>query len=485
MIGSRFINYALHNLRLALVSPLIATYLGQRYVSGKSRPGWQERWGHLPPALQANPRSRPRVWVHAVSAGEVVAAVPILRELRILLPDYELLLSTITPAGHEMAEQQATPYIDGLFYFPFDVPWVARSVVRLIRPHVFVSLESDMWPNLLHELKRHGCTTMMVNGRISEHSFNRSRKIASGLYRWMLSNMDLLLMQSDADAQRVSALGHLGGPGRVTVVGNSKFDQEIVLLSPAQILALRHSLRLPSDAPIFVAGSTRSPEEEAQVIEAYNIMRAQRPDLCLIVAPRYIERAEELRQAMRAAGLSPLLRSEITADGQNSAQSEANINSSGQDASDKSASHESALHANAVDESTSENTSVLILNTMGELANVYAVASFAFVGNSFLPVNKGGGQNLLQPLAHGKPVLFGPHTATTRSEVALATAAGVGFRVKDGAELAEQGLRLLADDALRADIAEKATRLIAANRGVSRRFAQAIADAAHRAARVG
>lgn len=471
------------------MSPLIATYLTQRYVSGKSRPGWQERWGHLPPALQANAGSRPRVWVHAVSAGEVVAAVPILRELRALLPDYELLLSTITPAGHEMAEQQATPYVDALFYFPFDVPWVARNVVRLVSPRVFVSLESDMWPNLLHELKRHNCVTMMVNGRISEHSFNRSRKIAGGLYRWMLSNMDQLLMQSKADAERVSALGHFSGPGRVTVVGNSKFDQEIALLSSAQILNLRRSLRLPPDAPIFVAGSTRSLEEEAQVIEAYNIMRAQRPDLCLIVAPRYIERAEELAQAMRAAGLAPILRSEIKATGQNNAQTEANVDSANEDASDKNASNENAFNNNSPDESTSENifenTSVLILNTMGELANVYAVASFAFVGNSFLPVNKGGGQNLLQPLAHGKPVLFGPHTATTRSEVALATAAGVGFRVADGAELAREGLRLLADDALCTEIAEKATRLIAANRGVSRRFAQAIADAAHQAAQSG
>ncbi len=462
------------------MSPLIATYLTQRYVSGKSRPGWQERWGHLPPAMQANAGSYPRVWVHAVSAGEVVAAVPILRELRALLPEYELLLSTITSAGHEMAEQQATPYIDGLFYFPFDVPWVARNVVRLIRPDVFVSLESDMWPNLLHELKRHGCTTMMVNGRISEHSFNRSRKIAGGLYRWMLSNMDHLLMQSQADAERVSALGHFSEPGRVTVVGNSKFDQEIALLSPAQILNLRRDLRLPADAPVFVAGSTRSPEEEAQIIEAYNIMRAEHPDLCLIVAPRYIERAEELAQAMRAAGLSPILRSEIKTSGHDTAYSEAEVDSLGNDAL-----AENALTENAAGAGGLETTSVLILNTMGELANVYAVASFAFVGNSFLPVNKGGGQNLLQPLAHGKPVLFGPHTATARSEVALATSKGVGFRVADGAELARQGLRLLADDALRAEIAETATRLIAANRGVSQRFAQAIADAASRTAQSG
>ena len=418
----------------------------QRYVSGSSRPGWAERWGHLSPPLLAKLDARPRVWVHAVSAGEVVAAVPILRELRELLPDHALLLSTITPAGHEMAEQQASPYIDGLFYFPFDMPWVVRSVVGRIRPRVFVSLESDMWPNLLHELKRQGSHTMIVNGRISEHSFRRTRKIASGLYRWMLSNVDELLMQSQPDSDRVRALGDFSDPNRVTVVGNSKFDQDITPLSSEQALALRRSLHLPPNAPVFVAGSTRSPEEEAQIIAAYNTMRVQRPDLCLVVAPRYVERAGELAQAMRAAGLSPILRSEIMEAGT----------------------------AHAVE----ENSSVVILNTMGELANVYALAAFAFVGNSFLPVNKGGGQNLLQPLAHGKAVLFGPHTATTRSEVALATQAGVGFRVADGEELAREGLRLLSDDGLRARIEIEAKHLIAANKGVSHRFAQSIARAA-------
>ena len=310
-IRGTFINYALHNLRLALLSPLVAIFLAQRYVSGKSKPGWAERWGHLPSAFHASPDSRPRLWIHAVSAGEVVAAVPILRELRELLPDHDLFLSVVTPAGHEMAEQQASPFINGLFYFPFDAPWVARSVVETIRPQVFVSLESEMWPNLLHELKRHGCRTVMVNGRISEQSYHRSRKWAHSLFRWMLGNMDRLLVQSAADEKRIRDLGDLTEPNRVLVVGNSKFDQEIARLSEEQCRELRLSLHLPATAPVFVAGSTRSAEEEAQVIAAYQTMRAQFPDLCLIIAPRQIDRAPELATAMQSAGLSPLLRSEL------------------------------------------------------------------------------------------------------------------------------------------------------------------------------
>jgi 3-deoxy-D-manno-octulosonic-acid transferase len=437
--GRSRIYYLFYNSILLLGSPLAALYLLQRYLSRKSRPGWHQRWGRLPEVLRRQPGGRPRIWVHAVSAGEVVAAVPILRELRTRLAGYEFVLSVITPAGQEMAAQQAAPFVDAIFYFPFDFPWIARRVVRQVRPRVFVSLESEMWPNVLHELKRQGAATVMVNGRISEASFRRIRQFGRGLFRWMLSNMDRLLMQSTGDAERVRALGDLP-EGRVAVVGNSKFDQEIARLTPEQTLALRRSLKIPDNALVFVAGSTRSPEEETQVIAAYRTMRDRFPDLCLLIAPRQIDRAEALGEAMRSAGLTPVRKTQLDT-------------------------HEGPVQH-------------LILDTLGELVHVYALAVFAFVGNSFEPVNKGGGQNLLQPLAHGKPVLFGPRTATIRSEVALAIAQGVGFRVADGAELAKEGIRLLGEETARREIERRALDLIAANRGVSARYASAVAEIA-------
>ncbi len=428
-------------LGLALSWPVLAVFLLWRYRSGKSRPGWWERWGRLPETLRRLPDSKPRIWIHAVSVGEVVAAVPILSELRARLPEYEFLLSVVTPGGEEVARQQAAKYVDAIFYFPFDLPWVARRVVRLLRPEVFVSLESELWPNVLHELKRQGVATVMVNGRISEKSFRRARRFGGALFRWMLSNMDRLLMQSAADAERIQALsGGLSDPERVVVIGNSKFDQEIPRLSAEQTLALKRSLKMPEDAPVFVAGSTRSPEEEAQIIAAYNTLLARFPDLCLLIAPRQIDRAEELAEAMRAAGLSPVRKTQI-------AESEAPVRH-------------------------------LILDTLGELETVYAIAVFAFVGNSFDPVVKGGGQNLLQPLAHGKPVLFGPRTATIRSEVALVTEQGVGFRVADGAALAAEGARLLEDEKTRRELEARALAMIAANRGVSARYAERVVELA-------
>ena len=432
-----------------MMSPFVAAYMLNRY-HGNSREGWHERWGHLPDALVRREGGKPRVWIHAVSAGEVVAAVPILRELRTLLPHYELLLSVITPAGRRMAEQQAAPYVDGIFYSPFDLPWAVRRAVAKIAPDVFVSLESELWPNLLHDMKRIGAATVMVNGRISDKNFRRVQRVGGWLFRWMLSNMDRLLMQSALDAQRIREIGKITEPGRVAVVGNSKFDQEIPRLSHLAVQTLRHALHLPPDAPVFVAGSTRSPEEEAIVIESYLTMRQQIPELCLLIAPRQIDRGEELAAAMRTVGLEPVRKTEIDA------------------------------AANSTDASVTGEVRHLILDTMGELVSVYAVATVVFVGNSFAPVNSGGGQNLLQPLAHGKPVLFGPLTATTRAEAALTIEAGVGFRVENGSELAREGLRLLHDPALCDEIASHALDLIAANQGVSVRYAEAIRDLANR-----
>jgi 3-deoxy-D-manno-octulosonic-acid transferase len=327
--------------------------------------------------------------------------------------------------------------VNAIFYLPFDLPWVTARVARLLRPAVFVSLESEIWPNLLFALHRQGTKTVMVNGRISERSFRRSRRVGM-VFRWALRSLDQMLMQSEADAERIRILA--GGTlalGRVVVLGNSKFDQAIQPLMPDAVLALRRALKFPDDTPIFVAGSTRSAEEEREVLFAYGKMREAFPSLCLLIAPRQMERAEEVADAVRSTGWTPVRRTQL--------------------------------------ESAEAPVQVLILDTMGELANVYALADVAFVGNSLPPVVKGGGQNLLQPLAHGKPVLFGPYIATIRSEAALALQTGVGFQIADGEALAQEGLRLLRDDLARREIEEQALALIAAQRGVSARYAEVVA----------
>ena len=431
--------HALYNAILILTTPLWAMYLLHRYLTGKERLSWVQRWGRLPAALVAKPGGRRRIWAHAVSAGEVVAAVPILRELRKALPDYDLYLSVTTAAGMEMAEQRARELVDGIFYFPLDLPWVARHVVKQIAPQLFISLESEMWPNVLYELKRHGAATVMANGRISERSYRRIQAYARTLFRWVLSNIDWMLVQSEEDAARMRAIGGAAVTERVQVLGNSKFDEEVPFLSAAAVGAMRSGLGLPADAPVLVAGSTRSAAEETEIIRAYNLIRASCPSMCLLIAPRQVQRAAELADAMRKLGLNPVRKTEL-------------------------AQQRDVRH--------------LILDTMGDLAATYAIATYAFVGNSFPPVVKGGGQNLLQPLAQGKPVFFGPRTATIRSEVHLATQAGVGFQVRSAEELAAKGISLLNDPAECLSIGRRARVLVEAHRGVSARYASAIAEMA-------
>ncbi|CEK18335.1 3-deoxy-D-manno-octulosonic acid transferase [Chthonomonas calidirosea] len=424
--------YYRYNLLLAATSPLLALFLAQRFLSGKSRPGWSERWGHLPSFDSLSPN---RIWVHAVSAGEVVASLPILRALKSSFPDHALFLSVITPAGHEVAVKQAAAWLEGLFYAPFDLPWVVKRVVRTLRPQLYVSLESELWPNLLHMLKRHGVNTALVNGRITPRSFERARRFAPGLFRWMLGNVDLLLMQSQADAERVAVLGGAPVEGRIHVVGNTKFDQELHPLDRARREQMKAELRLPLEAPVLVAGSTRSANEERIVVQAFLQMRRRLPSLCLIVAPRQLSRVEETLQILRQANLNPARRTSPQA----------------------------------------SVTDCLVLDTMGELADVYAVADVAFLGNTFPPVVQGGGQNILQPLAHGKPVLHGPHYATIRAEVALAQEAGVAFPVANAEELAAKALQLLGDKCLLEKLAHRAQSLIQANRGASQRCIEALA----------
>ncbi len=421
-----------YNIGLAVLSPLLAIYLTNRYISGKSRPGWAQRWGRLPADIAAD--SRPTIWFHGASAGEVVAAIPVMRELKERLPSWRILLSVITPAGYEMAQKQANGAADGVFYLPFDFPWVVSKVVRALHPKLFVTLESELWPNLLHSLRCAGSKTALVNGRKSSRSFHRAKLYAGSIYRWMISNLDLLLMQSASDAERMSQLGELpGNTCKIKVTGNSKLDQMPPNLPADCRASLRTSLCLPSIGPVWVAGSTRSNEEEALIIRTYKHLLALQPDLCIVIAPRQLARAPFIVQQLSDMGIGVNLKSRIT--------------------------------------EQSPIRQAVILDTMGELAAVYGVADFAFVGNSFPPAVQGGGQNILQPIALGKPVLIGPLHATVKNEVALLAPEGAVMIAANEEELYEQALSLLQNPELRKEKGEAGRRLLESQRGVASRCA--------------
>jgi 3-deoxy-D-manno-octulosonic-acid transferase len=421
--------YWRYNALLALASPALTALLVSRLAHGKSREGWRERWGDLPAALHH--KTAPRLWVHAASVGEVVAATPILTLLRERLPDWQFVCSTITPGGQETARNQIGKTLDTVIYAPFDLPWAAQKAARTVQPDLYVNLETELWPNLLYHVRQTGAKMALVNGRISDRSIGRYRRFRN-LFGWTLQQFDRLLVQTAQDASRFRDIG--AAAERLTVVGNAKFDQKTERLTPAQAAALKQELGIAPDAPVWVVGSTRTAEEETQILSAYRQARETVPNLALIHAPRHIERAEELAGLMRSQGLHPVRRSQVAP--------------------------------------ASVPVTQLILDTFGELARVYAVGEVAYIGNSLLP--PGGGQNLLQPLAQGKPVLYGPYMNDFRDLVAMAERAGLGTKVRTADELAAQVVTRIRETSKRESFAARAEAMLAENRGAAQRYADSL-----------
>ncbi len=417
-------SYLLYNTLLLILSPLIFVYILYRiFISGKSRKSWRQQLGgvRLPKELETTQR----VWIHAVSVGESVAAGSVARELKQAIPDLTIALSTTTEKGQEMAHKSVKD-ADAIFYYPFDlVPCVSRSLGR-VRPAVFASTDTEIWPNFLHIARRRGVKTAMINGTVSDKTLAGARKLP-WLYRWALSNLDLLCMQSQADAERIISLG--ADASKVVVTGNCKADEAPLPMTDTERDTLLSMYKITGKNLVFIAGST-NPGEEEPVVDAFIAARQTHPELRLIIAPRQIERRQEICEIIKARGLDCAWRS---------------------------------------DRSTIKGTEdVVILDTFGELARIYGIAHVTFVGGSLIPR---GCHSILQPIAQGKPVFFGPYTFKAKDLVAQAKAAGVGFEIADGAELGENISRVLADSAFLEQISAKCEQMMQANLGASKRTA--------------
>ncbi len=410
----------LYNFALLLGTPFWLGYVLGRIASGSWRERWWERFGFVP--VKAS--NKPRIWLHCVSVGETVAALPLIKHLRNTLPHYEIVLSTTTPTGQQTAYNQARDYVDYLIYFPLDLPFAVRRALNRIRPSLLILFETELWLNLLAEQHRRGGATLVVNGRLSDRSFERAKRFC-WLFQKMLGYVDFVCAQSPTDAGRFVELGM--SPSRVEMTGNTKFDQALESVSDPD--EWRRTLSLPPDAPVIVVGSTRSPEEEQLVVDAYRQVLAHLPETCLVTAPRHLERVPEVENLLQTSGLNPIRRSQLPLP-------------SGQFAQ------------------------VVVVDTFGELAKLYAVADVTVVGGAFAPL---GGQNLFQPLAHGKPVFFGPHTHNFRDIAQLAKSAGIGFEVSTADALALGILRLLESPKERSAIAERARQLIQQHQGATQR----------------
>lgn len=392
----------------------------------KYRAGLRQRLGLFPDGFFSAIEGKRPIWLHCVSVGESIAAVPLARALKDRYPGAPLVVSTVTDTGNRVVREKM-PFADAVFYLPLDLSRVVRKVVGIVSPRIFVVVETEIWPNLFHEMHRQKIPVMVVNGRISDRSAGRY-KTASFFIGRVLKGVAAFGMQSRLDAERITAAG--APEERITVTGNIKFDQAGVSMSAEEKDALRRELGLGDGERLILAGSTHEGEETA-LLDAFINLRQRHADLALLIAPRHPERFVRVEEILREKGLSWIRRTKAFG---------------------------------------REDEPVILLDTMGELGRLYAECDIAFVGGSLVNV---GGHNLLEPASWGKPVLFGPHTHNFREITEKLLAAGGGIRVADSAEL-EGELERLLDTATAAQSGEKGRRVVEDNQGSLQRTVELV-----------
>jgi 3-deoxy-D-manno-octulosonic-acid transferase len=401
---------------------MVPKFLLRMRKRGGYQKGFLQRLGIYPARLKARLSERRRIWIHAVSVGEIYVALRFIKSIRAVEPGTAFVLTTTTSTGHQVAAR-ALPEDDILLYFPMDFPFIARRAVRRLNPRLLLLTENELWPNLLREAKKRGVPVALINGRISSSSYLGYRKI-----RWMtrpaLRLVDLFLVQADVDRSRLLDMG--ADPGRVRVVGSVKYDvAEDDPGAEAKAREILGQAGIAAEDLVLLGGSTW-PGEERVLLEAYQQLKARFPALRLVLVPRHMERRAEVEAEVARAGETGLLRSRLKTG----------------------------------EEKRKEG--VLIVDTTGELKTLYAGASVIFVGKSLAST---GGQNIIEPALFGKAIVVGPHLENFPDVAADFTAAKAMVQVQDAEELIGGVESLLADQALREEYGKRARALVEHKRG--------------------
>jgi 3-deoxy-D-manno-octulosonic-acid transferase len=386
----------LYNALWLLCLPAVVALLRvRRLLSGKYRRNLGPRLG-FGPAIPRKSSKRPAIWVHALSVGEVLSALPLTHTLRQAYPDHELFFSTSTESGHTLACQRLRSLDCEPFYLPLDIWWAVRRVVKSVGASIFVLVETDIWPNLLHYLHRESVPIVLVNGRISDRSLARYRRVRSFVGP-ALRRLTVACMQSEEDGRRLRLLGI--EPFKVRVTGSLKFDHGSRRLPGQERAELLREVTWKPRRFTWIAGSTHA-GEEVSILRVYGELRRRFSDFCLILAPRHPERFDEAVRLAEQRGWTTLRRSKLRPE-----------TGRGHDAD------------------------VLVLDTIGELAQFYSLGTFAFLGGSLVPA---GGHNPLEAVQRGLPVVFGPHMENFRDIARVLVQSGGGFQVHDEAGMLEQ-----------------------------------------------
>lgn len=413
----------LYNILTVLFIVLATPVFLLRYIQEK---GFGQRlrqsFGFLPEEDLAPAAHKDCIWLHAASVGEIVAASPIIKEIKREIPDKPVLISVVTSSGYAMAKRIIKD-ADSIIFFPLDLPYLSYSVVKRIRPSVFLLVETELWPNFLKAARHFSIPVMMVNGRISDKSVERYHYMRS-ILKDMLNTVDKFCMQSTIDAQYIIRLG--ADVQRVVVTGNTKFDQTYTSITLEEQQTLRREMGVEGVDAVLLAGSTHTGEEE-MLFTALQKVRENFPTSKLIIAPRDIIRGNEIISLAANYGFKGVLRTNLLT-------------------------------------KPADDHDVVVLDTIGELGKIYSIGTIIYVGGSLVPR---GGHNILEPAAHGKPILVGPHMFNFKDTYALFTRREACVTVYDATTLGVSFLEILNDEQLRLKMSQETLAIIKENRGAS------------------
>lgn len=389
------------------------------------------RMGWIP-----NLQGKRPVWIHAASVGEVMCSIPLFKKMKEEFPDVPILVTTMTQTGNDTA-RKLIPGAEGVFFFPFDHPLTIRRTIRRMDPRLLLLAETELWPNLLRSCGKKKIPVLLFNGRISKKSLKGYLSLKS-FFKDGLKSITLFLMQTEEDRGRIV---EIGAPStRTRVAGNLKFDQTIPPVTQEERETMAKSLGLQGEEALMIAGSTHPGEEEI-LIGAFKELKKTAPNLFLILAPRHLDRLEEVERILKKEGLLWVRKTSLLLNEERSRQDRKYL------------------------------PSVILLDTMGELMRLYSLGTLVFIGGSLVPI---GGHNPLEPLAFKKCVLFGPYMFNF-SEISKRLIENGGAVQVEGKEDLASRLRLLfAEEETRTEIGEKGYQFLQKHRGATERVLQGI-----------
>lgn len=418
--------YLLYNLLIHLGTIILFPFLIFKVLTTKKyRRGIKERLGYISLDIKQRLKGNRPVWLHAVSVGEVNASLPLIKEIKKKYPTLDIVVSTITETGNNTARNKIKE-TENIIFFPFDHPWIIKRVIEYLNPKLFITMETEIWPNFLRFLYTKNIPSVIFNGRISSRSFKKYKMIGFFMKR-VLFYLSFFGMQTEKDAERIIELG--AKKERVKVLGNMKFDQALMLISSEDKENRESSLDQLKNEKIMIAGSTH-PGEEDKVLNVFRNIKTEYPSLVLIIAPRHLERVGEIESLIKREGFGAIRKTSIT---------------------------------NELNKAFIDKNNVLILDTLGELSKFYSISTIIFVGGSLVP--KIGGHNILEPIIYKRPVFFGPYMDNFLEIASVIKEIGGGIQINNETEFIIKAKELLKNNERLKESGEKAYKAIEENHG--------------------